>query len=421
MPTTGVGRLEGAGLLMAAVLLPLVRQADYRPWDTLWAEDGVVFVRDAGDLPIHETLLRPYAGYGHLLPRLLAAPTRYLPLEWIPGYLALASTLVAAAVAWFVYRASADHVPAVWARLALAAACVSSPVLMDEAETTVANIQWVVSFAVFWALVSRRAGRGDLAARGLVAFLGAATSPLTALYLPLLAAVLWARRRRADAVVGGIFVAGLLVQASVVLGQQAERQSGSSLDHLVVLYPVRVLGSALVGESGVRALWPRPGVWLAVGATAFALVGATLAIRRLGPRSCRTAVAALAVSVAYFALPVYLRGTEGLKLVAGTYNFVGSRYAVVPVLLVVSAAAILCARSGKRWTSTALALQVVVVALLSLGVPDSWQRSGGSSWAEGIRDARASCRTSSRPDAPAPISPDGWVLWMPCHRVVDDR
>jgi hypothetical protein len=150
------------------------------------------------------------------------------------------------------------------------------------------------------------------------------------------------------------------------------------------------------------------------------VVGAALAVRRFGPSSCRTAVAAMAVSVAFFTLPVYVRGTEGLKLVAGTYNFVGSRYAVVPVLLVVSAAAILCARSRKGWVSTALALQVAVVALLSLGVPDSWQRPGGSSWAQGIRDARASCRTSSRPDAPAPISPDGWVLWMPCHRIVAD-
>lgn len=408
--------MAGAALFAAAVVLPLVRQAAV-PWDSLWAEDGRLYVQDANTMPLHATLFRGYAGYGQLLGRLLAMPTRYVPVGLIPPYMALAGTTTAALLALFVYRAADTHIPAVPARLALAGACVLVPVLALENEATVVNVTWVLTFATFWALVSWSSGPFEVAARALVAFLAPATCPIAALFLPLLVAVLWSRRNRADALVGGAFLTGVLLQAAMVLTTDTSVPTmPSTVRQLAVLYPVRVLASGLVGERALRELWPLWGVWLGVGAVVLTVGLAAVGLRHAGTTRCRTAVAALVLSVPLFAVPVFLRGTFGMQLATDVYNANGARYAVVPVLLLVSAAAVLTAQASRRWIAGVLAAQVLVVGLTSFGHVEEW-RPRGPSWTEGIHQAQLSCHQSSDPDRNIPIAPVGWFTRLPCTRL----
>ncbi len=55
------------------------------------AEDGRVFFAEAWSLPLWESLLTPYAGYFHLLPRILAELLSPLPLVWLPATYSLIS------------------------------------------------------------------------------------------------------------------------------------------------------------------------------------------------------------------------------------------------------------------------------------------------------------------------------------------
>lgn len=416
LPHRSLRPWTGALIVAAAAIVPFVRQAG-RPWDSLWAEDGAVYVSDANAMPLHATLFRGYGGYGQLLSRLLAMPTRYLPVSWIAPYMALAATVTASVLAVFVYRAARSHIPALWARLSLAGACVLLPVLAFENEATVVNLPWILTFAAFWAIVSHEDGGYDVAARSVVAFLAITATPIAAAFLPLLVAVLVVRRRRADAIVGAAYVTGILIQAATMLSTENSTPTlPSSLGDLVVLYPVRVVASAFLGEQLLSDLWSQGGVWLGIAAVLLVSGILAAAIWRFGARPCGTVVAAVALSLPLFAVPVFLRGTLGMRLVEGAYNPNGARYTVVPVLLVLSAVAVLCARARRPWVAMALAFQLALVCVLSLGNAEHW-RPQGPSWTEGVRQARETCQTGADPAGRIPIAPVGWAASLPCSRM----
>lgn len=414
----------GLALLLAAVL-PLLRQRGVRPWDTVWAEDGQIFVQDALHGSLLEPLLRGYAGYAQLTSRLLAMPVRLLPAEWIAHYLAVAGTVVSALLALFVYRMSGSHVRNEALRLGLAVACVLHPVLLPENTATVVNLLWLQLFACFWAVASSRARRYDVVARSVVAFLAVTTSPLAGAYLPLLAWVVWRRRRRAEGVVAAAFLVGMAIQLWVVTSTSSvEQSSPSAADDLAGLYPVRVLGTALLGDDGTGWLWTRLGLLLvpvlaaaAVAVLAPAVLRANAEVRELG-------LAALGLSVVLYCVPVYVRGTSAIHLVDGIYTTHGARYAVVPVLLFLSAVAILYQPLASARPRVGMACALVLAVVVVTGFRGSVVgRSDGPSWAAGLEDARVVCVWTDASSGPVPISPLDqweWHVDVPCGRLLGD-
>jgi hypothetical protein len=405
----------GTVLVVAGAVVPLIRQA--RPWDTLWAEDGQVYVQEANEMRLHATLFRGYAGYGQLASRLLAIPTRWLPIDAVPFYMALAGAVTGTLLALFVYRMAGTHVKDPWARLGLAASCVLLPTLAFENEANVVNATWVLTFAAFWALMSRCDTTGDLVARSLVAFLAVTTNPLAGLLLPLAGAVLWVRRSRPDLVVGGAFAFGAVVQAGMVRATDpSEWKTPFSWTDIAGLYPVRVLASALVGEPAVRALWPRWGHVVGLTAVAVVLVLAAVALRHASAHRSRASVAAVAMSVVLLVVPLLIRGSLGVRLTAGDFNAAGNRYFVVPILLLVSAAAVAVARGRQHWVRAVFAAWVLVLGLTSFGAAGEW-RPRGPSWSEGVDNARANCAASPHPTQPIGVAPAGWAATLPCSRL----
>ena len=89
-------------LALAVAAVSLARNPPALTHPNLVAEDGGVFLADSFRLPWWESILEPYAGYYHLLPRVLAELLWLLPTASIPLAYALTSTLVTGfCLAWF--------------------------------------------------------------------------------------------------------------------------------------------------------------------------------------------------------------------------------------------------------------------------------------------------------------------------------
>src|SRR5665647_648206 len=82
IPRTARRRWSSDGLLavtivLAATLIAWLR-LDPVTHQTMWAEDGSVFLTQASHAGRFETVLLPYAGYLHVVPRLIAEVTTML-------------------------------------------------------------------------------------------------------------------------------------------------------------------------------------------------------------------------------------------------------------------------------------------------------------------------------------------------------
>jgi len=124
---TGWPRLAIAG---AAVLIIGLRKHDSLIHPQFYGEDGSLFFVEAAAHP-WKAILEPYAGYLHLLPRLIAILGSALPVLWVPGFYAWCSLVVAGTVAWTVLSPRVC-LPCAWAApLALAAVPNSGEVYLN--------------------------------------------------------------------------------------------------------------------------------------------------------------------------------------------------------------------------------------------------------------------------------------------------
>ena len=195
-------RLLGALAFALAVGLPLLRQRGAPSWNTIWGEDGWVYYQQAHDHGL-SVLLRGYAGYLQLTPRLLAVPTIVVPVADLARYFAVMGVLVGALLAWFVYWATEGWIDARAVRLALAGLVVLAPALGYENTANVTNTIWILLAVAPWALVARSESRRAVLLRSLVVFASATATALSALFLPMALGYACLRRRRPTWVVVG--------------------------------------------------------------------------------------------------------------------------------------------------------------------------------------------------------------------------
>jgi hypothetical protein len=238
----------------AATTLQMVRRpSDPPPWDSLFAEDGAVFLEGALNNKLPAPLFDSYNGYLHLVPRAIAELTVLFPLESAPLVMSLAASLTVAALSLLVYRASASWLPSPYLRAALAFAFVLLPVATgSEAGASAAYVGWYWLYACFWVLVAPPSGRAWLALASGVALLTALTTPLAVVLVPVAVAAAALRRDRHSVAVAGALAAGLAVQAVARSGEAA--RVGSEAGDLLPLLGERVSGGLLVGDRFVGDL-----------------------------------------------------------------------------------------------------------------------------------------------------------------------
>ena len=413
--------LFGIGFVVVAFVAHLARQQGQRSWDTVWAEDGLVYASDAFSLPAWSTLLKPYAGYAQFVPRLLALAVRVLPVSMNAAYFAVSSSLIWAVLALFVYRHMHCWVESTGLRLLLCAMFVVGPSAGFEVSANIANLGWPLLFASFWAVVSLRQSPLDVVSRVVVVMLSALTSPLTGLLLPWLVVRVIKHRRGADIAAIVAMVVALGVQAVPVMTAPTSSVSvGANARYLPIEYGLRVLGSAVVGERWLPSVWEHVGV-VAVFAAIAVIVGVVASTRPWTIESPRVwfAFGSIAMSVLLFAVPVWNRDAIGLRPDPDGLGSVGSRYVVVPALLLFCAVIVLIDASSRPWLRRIVVAHGAVLILASYTLTNP--RSVGPVWSTEVSTYEQICQ-SAPPDAnvSVPITPADqvWVEVVPCKRAV---
>ncbi len=331
--------------MVAATALLLVRQAGSESWRTVWSEDVSIFYVDATSHPFHETLLMPYAGYAHFIPRLLAAIGVDLKVWWYAPWVAVTSALVAALLALFVYTASAPLLRAPLRRGILASATLLLPILPFEVVGAICNIQWFFALPCLLALLFPVYRAVPVVVRSVISVLGPLTAPLAVLLAPLAVWQLVAgMRRRAPArtlVVPALYLLSSCVQMLVYLTAETttaeSTSSGLALD-LVKLYSARVVNDLVFGVRVTDGLWPTLRWGLVV--IAVVILSSLVAVKlwRANRRSRLWVLSLVGASIVLFSAELIPRQSHIVGMVPDeVYLHGGTRWMVLPALLLVMA------------------------------------------------------------------------------------
>ncbi|HME70263.1 MAG TPA: hypothetical protein VKM54_10405, partial [Myxococcota bacterium] len=410
----------GLALLGLGAALLLLRQRGPGPFDTVWAEDGTIFLQGAWADPSPRGWLRGYAGYLQLSSRLLASVAAGLPIAWAPTVLSTGAALAAATVALVSYRAAETYIPLRRDRAILALALLILPTAGIETANAAANIHWYLLYGLTWVALWRPVGLGEIVAGSVLAFLAAASDPFAVLAAPVLGWRLLRAARSADWAFAVALGAGALLQAAVILGDAGSRALnplGTSPWILGRWYGFQVLEGAAFGvtlrETLCEVLGVAPTAALAVLLLAVLLAPAARAARGF-------AVAAIALGGLHFGfyfLPVALSGVST------------SRYTVTPIMLLYALIAWGLAYGDPVRTRLTRTLAVGILALISALDFAPWNaRAEGPRWSEGLSTARTRCNQTGSGTAAVQISPlphsrlaQGWSVEVPCRKLAAEN
>ena len=412
--------LPVAAVFAAVFLAELTRQIGAASWDTIWAEDGTVYMNDAVNASFLDALTTPYAGYLQVVPRLLIEAIVAFPVSEYAMLIAITSALFVAGCAAFVFVASAEFIESVALRFVVAVAMALVPVAALELLACFVNLHWYLLFAAFWAVLWPKTTTGRTVSSTVVTAAAALSNPATALYLPL-AVVLGAhRRRRGEAVVLVILVLCTVAQALF-----ADNSSARDQMHIAQLAPIfgyHVTASLLVGDRYVSTLWDSLGYAFTITTGAVTIAALWWGFRRASrPRRALISLC-LVYSLAFFVTPLVARGTAAIwpPIAPGA----GSRYFFLPGLFLLTAfcvcldSARLTLRADGRWRwPTLVLIWACAVAVVNFGMVND--RSAGPSWSEEVKLWRSRCSAGSVPAtavAQLAVSP-GWLVSIPCRKL----
>ncbi len=372
--------LAVVGLVTAGVqLLRLLVTGDI--FSKVWAEDGKILL---GDARAHgfSSLFYTYSGYASELPRGIALIGSWLPLDSYSAYCVVTSALVSALLAAFIFDRALRQIRSKgWA--AVAAVVIGlGPALRVESLGNIINLQWLLVYAAFWAVLGQ--GSEDSRSRQfltvIVVFVAGISTPLTLLVFPaLFVRAGWWRQHRSSVLA---ICAAMAIQAGLI-------EFGSRDVVGVARHPglnILLLKQSLLGLAGYL---PIPNY---VTASISVLIGAGIAYVWYRLRSQRDVVAALVAGLLLFVVT------------AGITGDVGYRYAATADLFAVAALALAAPHLSvplKRF----VALGMVSVALI--GFPATAYRLSGPSWPAGVASYSRGCARGLQ-EIKVPVSPAGW-------------
>jgi hypothetical protein len=404
---TGRGVALGFAAVAAGTVASLLRHPGTIALDTVYAEDGSVFLADAVDGSPIGALASSYAGYYHLVPRTLAALAAAFPAPAAAAVLALSAAAVTATLALLVYVASAGHLASPVARVLVAAPVVVAPLAQEEVPNSIANLHWPLLYTVFWLMIWTPAGRAGRILAPAVVALTALSDILVLVFLPLAAVRLLVRRDRYSAVLAGVLAVGIAIQLSGLAAGSSARDD-ISLDPIQPIsgYVLRAVPAGLVGERWLPEAGADP-LRLALAALAWLLLAAAalVAVRRISAPRWPLAAAAAIHSIGLYALPVILTGIAP------------PRYALAPALLLLVALVAALHPGTTERSGVPLAVLATGYALVcALNLQVDTARDDGPRWSDEVDDARTECLTTAPDSVDIPITPAhaNWTADLPC-------
>jgi len=193
--------------------------------------------------------------------------------------------------------------------------------------------------------------------------------------------------------------------------------------HIITAFFQRVVDSSVLGLELGGSTWADWGwpflIAIVAGAAVFLVV---MALR--APSGRLVAAIAVATSVAMFMSSAYVRAPLGDFMVWRTdeYTNLGGRYAMIPALLLISAALVL---ADARWRSSrgrpvaaiATAAVLLVALVTSFDARGDIGR-GGPPWDESLHTAAAECEAKNLTEVAVATAPEGWTMLVSCDQVV---
>jgi len=428
----GFGAFAAAVLGAAALTLLAWIRLPGLTRETLWAEDGGIFLRQAMDSRFLSGLMDPYDGYLHLLPRLLAhLSLRMGPLE---GYAERISWLSCASVGLVgvaVFFLSRPYMPRVMGSVLLAVIPALLPVGTLEVLGNTANLHWFMLWLVPWLLIYPTRTVGFNVCLAATAFVAASTEIQTVLFVPLIVLAVRTRRQWGASI-------GLLLGLAMQFITYASFPRSVSKDAVpwdlgMVLIGWLTQGGMSNVESSAASIgvaWTYFGGALLVVPIALVLIPLVAGAMK-GRATLLVAAAFVVVSAAlWFAAQVFnnrpfmayssFTNDEWLK-----FDFL--RYAAAPAMFALGALAIVVggfrwrqgvqgitgseapARSGVQWETIC---STVLLTILAFGFfPPTSLRADGPSWQTQVAAGRTACEADPQlVEVPAFVAPRGWGL-----------
>lgn len=412
-----------AAFLLLATVLQLLRIGPGIALDSLWAEDGPIFLQGAIQHGFWSDLGTTYGGYLVVAQRLIGLFGHLFPLRDAAAAISLLSAFVVALSGLVVWFASAAHVRSPYLRATLVALAVLAPTASLESISSGTYASWFMLLPVFWLLIWRPRTTGGAVLGGLFILITALSTPGAWFLAPLAVLRALAIRDRRDGLLVGAWALGSAIQVPAFL-LQSEKQIGALWSNEIpAAYLQRVLDGAALGERLGGQAWETLGWPLLIALLVLALAGLYLGLRRASADACWLALLALPISVAMFVISVYQRAVgPQVRWPAGAYVGAGGRYTIVPALLLVSLALVLVEGAARHRPSLRPMLVGATAAVLIAGmaasfdVRDSAVR-GTPSWSDSLDAAAAKCRAKGAAEVPAAISPPTFTIDVPCDKV----
>lgn len=418
-------RVTAGGVLLTVLavlggtVLSLARNAGVGPLDSTVMEDARVFLADQVNLGFFHTLVTPYSGYFHLLPRLLAGIAALFPPDLAAAVMATEAALVTALLAVAVYFASAGLLPTRVQRLLVAAPVVVMPVAQVELFNEINMLRWQLMYATFWAALWVARGRGGRIAATLVLVAAGTSDNVVWLFLPLLV-LRWCAwrgtRRDFTAIIGGAALAlGAVASLISVVAGISSRGVTPRLDPVwavsaYVLRPIpqMMVGSRWVGESPahtVTGLIPVAAGWLV-----FLAVVLVAARRRTRPDWLLAGIAFVMGTVLYL-YTIMVVGVAGPR-----YSAPAGMLALTCVVALLTPGPARPGRSRRMAVAPLATFTVLFTLVCALNIRMYSWRSDGPRWSDELRQARATCAQTGVTTADITVSPAfiGWSARLPC-------
>jgi hypothetical protein len=412
-----------AAILSAALLVllaALLRQTGVPKVDTIWAEDGAVFLDCAYGRSAIDCLTTPYQGYLHLLPRLGAAVAASAPPAQASLVVALVAALTAAGAAALTARAIGSATGS-WLAAVIGGAGLG---LVWQAGREVlgnlANLHWVLLTAATVVLVCAWIGpRLDRSDAVLVAIAGLSSALAPILVVVAIGGLVL--RRPGAGLALAVAVTAALAQIATELG--TARQASGAVP-LGLADVAAALGDHVVGTGYFGTLRTPPGWTVPAG-----IVLVTVLIVAASRGRWRSVLPGIAVVATLVALGV------GILAASVVLNRAANpRYGYVPAAISIAALAVgsgLAARSlatseavGAVGPRLARLVVPAIALLLAVGFVRSFRlearASSGPDVAQELRAAAVACVAGvdgvTVPISPRPASSD-WTLSVPCARL----
>ncbi len=406
--------------LALAVVLQLLRIGPSSALNSLWAEDGPVFLEKAMTHDLHGVLTTPWSEYLVVVPSLIGEIGALVPLRDAPAAMNLAAALVVALSGVAIWFASAAHIRSPYLRALLVALTVLTPMGSIETVASPTNVSWYMAVAVFWLLLWRPATTlGASLSAGLILLTGFST-PVTFFFIPIAFLRAFAIRDRRDALVVAAFAVPTVAQVLTVINSPhiaANMWSGG----ILTTFLQRIVSGSVLGLELSVSLWTAWG-WPFLIAISAAVTVCLIVLALRAPSNRLFAAIAITTAVVMFLVSSYQRGLGVMAWPVDAYSNIGARYTVLPTLLLIGAAlALFDARrrssNGRPVAEMAIAavLLVSIVTSFDAGAGDA---RGGTPWDDSLKAAAGSCEAKHHDEVPVHTAPAGWTINIACDRLI---